>query len=365
MAQPVVRFELKVNGSDLKMEAARLNTVLYFQSIRGSAQFWVKCVDTKWDYYDKLYEDDAKLEMRIGVKIGSKNLWSEVQNLAVGNVAASYHPDAVTITVSGMDQGEKMFRNCSRKMWNKDEGKLISEIVEELAGESDLDTQVEATKDKFMLTQGTLPDGHYIHKVLLPLAYNASRQDYLCYMKNGNTLVFEPPDVSSEQATLKFPGASDDYTPLEPPIVHYRPINLPPNGSWSTEMRAVNPYKKEASFSTADDGTVNLQKYASQLPSPPENPARIGYTVYSEQELLDNVTKALWGNRARELWIIDAKTSLSPQLEIGKPVRLDMTAQDGSSHFASGKYMLAGLLHWIDVAGNTSMSRLWLARRSK
>jgi len=365
VAQPVVRFELKLNGTDLKMEEARLLNLLYYQSVRGSAQYWITCTDKDWSYYDGLYEADAELEMRVGLQTGNKTTWSPTQKLLVGNVKASYHPDAVHVTIAGMDKGEKLFRNCSRKMWNKDEGKLVSEMVEELAGESDLSTQVETTKDKFALTQGTLPDGHFIHKVLLPIAYSSSRNDYLCYMKNGDTLVFEPPDISSVQKTLKYPGAEDDYAPTEPPLVYYRPINLPPNASWSTEMRAVNPNKKEAKFFTADDGTANLQKYASETPSAPDNPARIGYTVYSEQEILENVTKALWGNRARELWIVDAKTALSPELELGKAVRLEMTAQDGGSHFASGKYMLGGLLHWVDVMNEENMTRLWLARRSK
>jgi hypothetical protein len=365
VAAPVVRFELKVNGEDLKMEGSRLRSLLYFQSIRGSAQYWINCTDRKWDYYDSLYEEDAELQMRIGIQFGNKELWSDVQNLAVGNVEASYPSDAVNVTISGMDQGEKLFRTCSRKVWCKDCGELVSSMVQELAEENGLSTQIEATKDRFQLTQGVIPDGHYIQKTLLPLAYNESRQDYLCYIKNGNILVFEPPDVGSVQATLKYPGAEDDYAPIEPPVVHYRPINLPPNGSWSTEMRSVNPNKKEATFFTADDGTVDLKKYATQLPTPPEQPARIGYTVYSQQDILENVTKAFWGNRSRELWIVDAKTVLSPKLELGKAVRLEMTDQDGESHFSSGKYMLAGLLHWVDIEMSRSMSRLWLARRSK
>jgi len=365
MPGQTVRFELKVNGTDLKMEESRLLTALYYQSIRGMAQFWVEASDISWSYYDALYEPDAKLEMRIGLTRGRNTSWSPVQKLSVGNVQAAYHAAGVIVTISGMDRGEKLFRTCSRKVWAKDGGKKISEIVEELAGESDLDTQVEATKDKFELTQGVLPDGHFIQKVLMPLAYNESRQDYLCYMKNGGTLVFEPPDVSSSQTTLKFPGTAEDYAPLEPPAVHYRPINLPPNGSWSTEQRAVDPLKKEANFFTADDGTADLPKYATTLPEAPEVPARISYSVYSEKTLLENVTKALWGNRSRELWIVDAKTELSPKLEIGKAVRFEMENQDGESHFSSGKYMLAGLLHWIDIQAQNSMTRLWLARRSK
>ena len=80
---------------------------------------------------------------------------------------------------------------------------------------------------------------------------------------------------------------------------------------------------------------------------------------------MENVAKSFWGNRSRELWIVDAKTILAPDLEIGKAVDLQMTGGDGESHFASGKYMLAGLLHWIDTFNAVSMSRLWLARRSK
>jgi len=361
MSRSAVRFELKVDGTDLKMEQARLQSALYYQSIRGMAQYWISASDVSWSYFDALYEADAELQMRIGISRDNDTQWSPVQKLHVGNVRAAYQGNGISVLISGMDAGEKLFRNCSRKVWSE---KKVSEIVEELAEEAGLDTQVEATKDKFDLAQGIQPDGQYIQKTLLPLAYNESRQDYLCYMKDGSTLVFEPPDVSSVQATLKFPGASDDYTPLEPPSIYYRPINMPLNGAWSIEQRAVDPWEKTARFFVADDSSVNLQKYASKVPEAPDKPSRIMHSVYSEKKVLENVTKAMWGSRARELWIVDAKTELSPKLEIGRAIRFEMTKPDGESHFSSGKYMLAGLLHWVDVGTQTSLSRLWLARRS-
>ena len=144
MAAPIVKFELKLNGTDLKMDEARLLNVLYYQSIRGSAQYYIQCNDKDWSYYDDLYEADAELQMRIGVQYGKNTVWSPVQNLLVGSVQASYHPQVVNVTISGMDKGEKMFRNCSRKIWVKTK---VSDIVSELAQENDLNTQIETTKE--------------------------------------------------------------------------------------------------------------------------------------------------------------------------------------------------------------------------
>lgn len=362
MASPYVRFEMKVNGQDLKMEEARLLKFLYYHSIRGSAQYYVYATDKTWNYFDKLYEPGTEVQIRFGRKDGNTSLWSPTHTMLVGEVEAHYHPQCVFVNVTGMDKGVKIFERCSQKIFKK---KKVSDMVTELAQESELDTQVESTKDEFDMTQALQPDGHFIQKTLLPIAYNSSRQDYLCYIKEGTTLVFEPPDVSSEQATLKYPGVEGEYGPIEAPIIHYRPIRLPPNGAWSTEGRAVNPLKKEAFFFKADDGTVDLQKLASEVPSPPDEAARVVPSIYSEEDILENVTKATWASRARELWIVDTKTIISPKIEVGKAVRLEMTSDDGESHFASGKYLVAGMLHWIDTMAQRSYTRLWLMRRSK
>lgn len=362
MPTPYVRFEMKVNGQDLKMEESRLLNFLYFHSIRGSAQYYVYATDRQWSYFDQLYEPGTEIQIRFGRKDGSTSLWSPTHTMLVGEVEAHYHPQCVFVNVTGMDKGVKLFERCSQKVW-KD--KKVSDIVTELAGESGLSTQVESTKDEFNLTQALMPDGHYIEKVLLPIAYTASRQDFLFYIKEGNTVVFEPPDVSSSQATLQYPGADGDYGPIEPPIVHFRPIRLPPNGAWSTECRAVNPFKKEGKFFKADDGTANLKKLASQTPSPPDEAARLCHTIYSDEQILENVTKALWSRRSRELWIVDTKTILSPAIEVGKAIKLEMTSDNGESHFASGKYLVAGMLHWIDTMAQRNYTRLWLMRRSK
>lgn len=362
MASPYVRFEMKVDGQDLKMEESRLLNFLYYHSIRGSAQYYIYATDKKWNYYDKLYEPGTEIQIRFGRKDGTTSLWSPTHTMLVGEVQAGYHPQCVFVNVTGMDKGVKLFERCSQKVWKN---KKVSDVVSDLAEENELDTQIEATKDEFDLTQGLLPDGHYIHKKLLPMAYNASRQDYLCYVKEGTTLVFEPPDVSSVQATLTYPGVEGEYGPIEAPTIYYRPIRLPPNGSWSTECRAVNPYKKEGTFFKSDDGTVQLKKLASTLPEPPDEAARVTHSIYSEKDILENVCKSEWSSRARELWIVDTKTILSPKIEVGKAIKLKMTSDDGESHFASGKYLVAGMLHWIDTMNQRSYTRLWLMRRSK
>ena len=95
MARQVVRFELKANGTDLKLEAGRLISVLYYQSIRGCAQFWVEASDTDWKYFDALYGSDVELQMRIGIGTGRNTIWSPVQKLLVGDVKAAYHGSGV------------------------------------------------------------------------------------------------------------------------------------------------------------------------------------------------------------------------------------------------------------------------------
>ncbi len=362
MPDTVVKFDCKVGGKDLKPEESRLVTFLYYDTIRDCAQYYIELVDQSWSYFDQVYESEAEIQLRFGLQLGGQTTWSTMKKLLVGDVEANYHPQSVRVTIAGLDKGVKLFNTCSQKVWKK---KKISDMVKDLAQASGLNTQIEDTKDDFDITQGIVPDGHFIRKYLLPRAYNASRQDYLFYIKDGSTVVFEPPDVGSEQMTLKFPGDEAQYGPLEPLRCYYRPLMLAPNGSWSTQVRSVNPLKKEADFFTADDGTVSLKKLASKMPTAPDKPARIRYVTDFTKDVTENLGKALWCRRCRELWIVDTKTFLSPKLEVGKPVRLQVTGGNGQSHFTSGKYLVAGALHWIDTQAADSFTRLWLARRSR
>lgn len=362
MADSGIKFELRVDGNDLELEAGRLVRFLFFQTIRGSAQYHITAVDDSWSYYDGFYKEDAELVLRFGYTQDGAEVWSPEHHLVVGEVTAEYDPDGIDVTVSGLDKGSLIFNTCSQKVF-KD--KLISEMVKDLAEANGLDVSVEATKNKTDITQGIMPDGHFIQKFLLPRAYNETRQDYLCWIRNGDTLVFEPPEVSSPQATFDFPGESDDYQPEAPLQCRYRPIMMRPNGAWSTQVRGVDPLKKEGLFFTADDNTVSYRKLANTGPNAPDMPSRIVMLDEVEDKVVTNIGKALWSTKSRELWLVDTKSALSPKIEVGRPIQLNVTKSDSSSHFTSGKYLLAGVMHWIDMTVNESFTRFWLCRRTK
>lgn len=362
MALPSIpKIELKLNGQDLKIEDGRLTSLIFWQTIRGLGQYRIVCSDKDWAYYDGLREDGAELSLRWGYTEEGEEVWSEEHKLDVGTFQLMLHPDRIEATMAGLDKAAVLNDRHSRKVF-KD--KKISEMVQELADDAGLDTDIEATDDEHTIAQGRLSDASFIQTVLLPWAYNASRSDYMCFTRNGDTLVFRPPDVSSTQLTMNFPEGSDEYRPTEPLRLRYRRIGLAGAYALSVEGRAIDILTKEASFFTADDSSSSYKKLASTGVSPPDTPGAIDLIADVEEEMLEKLVKATWGRRCRELWFVDAPARLSPKLELGKAVQLEVTNPEGQSHFASGKYLLGGLVHWMDVAELDTGTRLWLIRRT-
>jgi len=310
--------EMRVNGTDLKLQNARLVSLLYVHTFYSPDKLWVVARDLEWSYFDGFLEEDAEVNFRLGVETEEEQRWSDERKLVVSAAQPGYHPDMIEMTAMCEAGAAEMNHTCSRKIFTD---KRISEMVQELADESGIDTQIEQTEGKFSLCQGCLTDGAFVRQVLLPLAYNSSRYDYLCYTKSGMTLVFEPPDLGSEKAELLFPGENKDFGSLDLVTCYYRPFWQKSTISSSLRVRGVDPLKKETGFSTADDDSVNYETLASKKPSAPESPGTVlpvqfpGRDSYQEPEIED-IAKSIWCGRLRELWIVPLKTVFSPNLEV-------------------------------------------------
>lgn len=362
MAEPSrLGVQLTLNGQDLKVEDGRLSFLGFWQTVRGIGQYSIVCSDKAWSYYDGLKEDDAEMGLRWGYMEDGEEVWSEEQKLGVTDFQLLLHPDRVQATITGLDKAFVLNERHSGKIFTD---KLVSEMVQELADDAGLDTDIETTKEKCSLFQGRLSDAAFIQSVLLPSAFSSSRSDYMCFTRNGGTLVFRPPDLSSVQLTMKFPEGSDEYMPTEPLRLRHRRIGLAPMYALSVQGRTNETLVKEAHFFTADDDSSGYKKLESTGLTPPDVPGLIMTVADAGEELLDDWTKSAWCRRCREVWFVDAPAKLSPKLELGKAVRLEVTGPDGESHFASGKYLLGGLVHWIDAVNAESGTRLWLMRRT-
>lgn len=356
-----LHFEMKVNGQDKKIDGGRLKRFVYQQSTVGSGSFTLDVEDADWSYWDEVFDPETELEMRWGFKLDSGAMWSKWHTMLVHDVAPAYIKGNVSARISGMDKCYLLNTVCSKKIF-KD--KLISEIVEELVGKAGLESDVETTKDKFWLTQGTLSDAQFLRLVCAEYAYSGSRYDYLFYTEEGKRVIFRPPDLSDIQGEYVFGGMKDGVGAQGPMKLHYRPLMLTSNLAYGTEFRKFDRIEKKPEFFFANEDTVDYQPLDSGGPPVPNDPAHIYPVSWSTAD--KSLCKATYSQTLRELWALEFISTFAPKLTVGKVVKVNVTSPGpgAKAHGMAGKYILGGVIHMLDFEALQAESHLFMQRRT-
>lgn len=354
-----IRVEMQVNGEDMRLGEGRLLRFLVNQSTVGSDSFTMQVEATAWHYWDSLYDPEAEVRLRWGyIPQKGSPVWSEWHKFLVHDLRTQYRRGYVLATVSGMDLCYKVNTLCSKKVFKK---RKISDIVSELASDAGVSAEVESTKDEWNLTQGTLTNGQFIRYVCLPRAYSGSRYDYLLYSKNGDTLVFKPPNLGDSLGEITF-GREDGFVgAMGPMTLHYRPLMLVSNLSYATEFRTMDWLKKKDEFFFANEGTVSYQKLSSKGPPTAEDPVHI---VPVCPENFKDRSKATYSGALRELWALEFDSGFAPQVQVGRTVVLNAADGKGATHGMSGKYIVGGVVHFVGNPTNEAWSHVFLQRRT-
>jgi len=360
MPEAVV-FELKVNGQDKAIDGGRLRRFQYQQSTVGSGSFTLEVEDADWAYWDAVYDPETELEMRWGLKGSDRPQWSKWHTMLVHDVNSHFVKGNVVVRISGMDRCYLLNTNCSKKIFKN---KLVSEIVEELVGSSGLEFDVEKTKDKFWLTQGTLTDAQFIRLVCAEYAYSGSRYDYLFYTEEGKRVIFRPPDLSDIQGEYNFPGMLNGVSARGPLKLHYRPLMLTSNLAYGTEFRKFDRIEKKPEFFLATEDTVDYQPLDSGGPPVPTVPAHIQPVVWSTAD--KSLCKAIYSQTLRELWVLEFISTFAPKMVVGKIVKVNVSGPGpgDKNHGMAGKYILGGVTHSIDFTAGKAHTHLLLQRRT-
>jgi hypothetical protein len=356
-----IHLELKIDGSDKAIDGGRLKRFMYHQSTVGSGWFMLDVEDVDWTYWDEVYDPETELQMRWGSKVAGEEKWSEWHTMLVHDVSSKFLKGNVSAQIMGMDKCYFLNTTCSKKVFKE---KLVSEMVEELVNEAGLESDVESTKDKFSLAQGTLTDGQFMRHICVPYAYSASRFDFLLYTEQGKKVIFRPPDLSDLQGEYTFGGMVDGVGAQGPMDLHYRPLMLTSNLAYSTEFRGFDPLKKKAEFFEANEGSVSYPKLDSEGPPVPDDPAHILPASWTRE--FKTRVKAIYSQTLRELWVLEFVSTFAPDLVVGKIVKINVTSPGpgDKNHGMAGKYILGGVVHYIDFDNIKAYTRLFLQRRT-
>ena len=348
------KIHLLFNGTDMNVEQG-LRSFTYFESVYGCAAWALSTQTDKWKPWDQVIQDGAKnpCKLRWGYLAGNVEHWGEWRKLLMNGGRFHYKSGSLRASVQATDIGIRLRENCSERVF-KD--MTISDMVSKIAEGVGLTADVEPTEGKYTLYTCTLDDGAFLRYELLPRAVSSKdgRTDYYLYVKNGDTLVFKPPDFGASDYTFRLaptPGR-EGTTAIAALGVDYRRVYLPLDGSLSTMARGFDPLKKVPVFWKADDDSVSYRVLADAKPPAPKKPSTIMPLVEPhpdqfESKNVENRAKSTWSRELHGLFRIALRILPLPEAKVASTVDLEIEDSSGNEHFLGGNYFVYAIRHVI------------------
>jgi len=326
-----------------------------------------------WEYWDAALQDpNFRLKVRFGRTYKGDVVWSDWKVLLIARYKLRYIRSNVNVLLSGFDAGYTLNMQASGKVFSD---KLISEMVSEIAGTHELETRIESTSDKFSVHQGTMWDGNFIVDYCLSRAYNASgRSDYLFYVENGDTLVFEPPDLQKSAARdiHMYLGEvnieAGEIRVLD--VIGDRAV-MASTLSLSNKVLGWDPDKKTLISVIADDSTSTVPKLSDTPPGVPASPCRVIPTVAPFDVVspntaqVSNLAQNIWSRNSSKYFTVPLTLNPGdPSIRVGDVINLDVSDPDGNPHFTTGKYLVHQLDNVRDEETHDYLTEMRLVRRT-
>jgi hypothetical protein len=368
----IPNIEVQWNGQDIVIMQG-LIVFDYFESLYGEAAYRLATRTWETALWDKIIKDHAKtpLKMRWGLTAVSGIEWSPWKEVLANMGDFTFYREVIDVDLQGTGAGFPLKETVNTRVFRD---MKVSDMVSQIAGEHDLDADVEETKGEMTLYQCTESDAAFLRNQCACQAVSASggRTDYYIYVKDGKTLVFKP--LLWEPSGLKFTFAlygdtGDDAARIDEIKVKYRRALMGiQEKALRTEFRGYDPLNKEMISFTADDGSVPFQKLAPQSLDPPEKPSDIEITPEPEppehlrREMVDSA-KATWGSNIHGLFRTNLQMTLLAESPIGKLVNLEVRDAENKQRFMSGNWLVYAVRNQI-IPGKRPTTTLFLERRT-
>ena len=362
------QVEFMFSGQMIPMDMFR--SLTYFESVYGCAAWSMALTAPRWEDWDKIIQDSAKTvcQLRWGYLADNQPHWGAWRKVLVNAGRFDYSMNTLKVNVQSTDMGIRLREKCYERVFKE---KTISDMVKKIATDAGLTPDVESTEGKYTLYSCTYDDGAFLKHELLPRAVSSSgRNDFYMYVKNGDTLVFRPPELGRGNYTFRLaPTAGNEgTTPISALRVEYRRLYLPLDGSMSTLVRGFDPLKKVPVFWTANDNTVTYKPLASNKPDAPNKPSSVVYLPEPhgpdfENKHVENRAKSSWSRELHGTFRVALRVLPIPDAEVGSTVDLEVENYQGKNHFLGGNYFVYAIRHLIRANG-TYYTVLYLERRT-
>jgi len=358
---------LMIDGTDMMINE-ETSYFKYHESMLGAGAFQMRILSPGregWQKWDELLTTGQSPKLKLRWMDG------EWKSVIADDLIYTYLPDGIDVLVRGVGAGVVLGERCHQ---NRFHDMLISEMVSEIAEQNGFEHDVAETKRKFSKYQCTMSDGEFVKDdLLIDAVSNGGFGDYRFYIKDGVTLVFKPPELSSNNnlVDLTVLGDIGSDNNIQQLSIHYRRGLSSYEGHSAFLMRGFDLTKKKGAEFLANDSTVKFKKLASRAPSPPDVPGQIG--ISSELEfgeatpgVLEISATGRWSRSARSLYRTSVELAPLPLAELGQTVNLTVRQLDGTSHPTSGKWLVFEIENSriIDKKDQSSFTKLGLERRT-
>jgi phage protein D len=351
-------FEIEPGGAERSQQLISLRLL---ETIRGCAHYKMHFRSLNWTDWNDLVDPKLRLKIKVGV---SDNL-SDQKTLMVNSYDFEFLSEGMNVFLEGFDGGYVMEEKSGQRFFRD---KLISDMVKEIAGDHGLETDITATKDKFIIPQGLMHDGKFISDFCLPRAYTADRTDYFFFIKNGTKVVFRPLKESDKaHRTINFAGGEFGGE-VEKMVVSSKRVMMAPHLSLSTKMLGWHPRKKQLVEKTADDDEVSYPELGNRKPTAPSFPARVMSStapfdlITPDESQVKSMGDAAFQRYANEFYV--TTIVLNPgdaKFFPGSVLNLDISSANSETHYETGSYWVYGVEHIIE--GGSYKTKLTLVRR--
>jgi hypothetical protein len=367
--------DVQVGGNTVNFQKVGSLSVRVFESIYGKSQYHLRFMDRDASRWNKIAQQtDILVNIRIGAvtNVDTKGFWSKWKEARVTGLKLVSTADKIDVTITAEDEFFDFKRRATQRVFIK---KSISEMIEAIAKEYILDTDLIETTDKYTLRQGWMTDFEFLTEELLPRARAKNPEEvFLLYIRQDSPpkLVFTSLDKQSRsgEPKLKFrwepTGASkSEFDPLGRAfITEYTSTTKldPSNFGTKTVTFDVNkaqgvPYM--VSF-LANDSTYNYPLLGATKPDPVSPlPAKVQSILMDALDLdfpTELKTRTDWKLRMNERVAIS--TLLLHAAQIGEIAEIDAKVVGGQKLFSSGRYLIYALYHIISGRGSKTLTFL-------
>lgn len=314
--------------------------------------------DEEWDTVENLILlGNEEVEYEFGWVEGPQSNRFQAQ---VFRYDPEFLPTGARLTVEGTDWSMVSNQQVKNRAF---EDMLISEVIEQIAGENGWDAVVEptATTTRQTWLQTNLSDPKFIESVLLREAINEKLQgDYRFFFRGGRELHFHTGTYQSGgRIYRKYIFARERTGQMLAFKPHYNGELVTAMGGFSQRVVAVDPVERKVITHDSNDTTTPekdlLGPKGIRAKGVTREFARLYPLPFDTQAEIEEWSRHKYSMAQQMLWTATAEIVGDPEILAGDLIEVLMIISKGPSagkpHPASGVFLVNVAIHKIDARG--------------